>query len=127
MRLTGKLPFRAVNALLGERVPANPLRAIAREVVRGLATRDPRNVDAAFRGAALSDLPPLERCASLHMPTLILAWRNDSAHPVSVATRLAEAMPKARLEVAENDIDVRLWPGKVKGFMAEIGRSWRRN
>ena len=51
-----------------------------------------------------------------------LAWRDDSAHPVSIATRLAEAMPKARLVVAENDIDVRRWPEDVRNFMASTGR-----
>jgi pimeloyl-ACP methyl ester carboxylesterase len=96
-------------------------RRAIREVIRGLATRDPRNVEAAFRGAALSDLPPIEHCARLRMPTLILAWRNDQAHPVSVATRLAEAMANAKLEVAEDDIDVRRWPEKVKHFMGSIG------
>ena len=122
VRIAGRLPFRAANAILGERVTGSPLQAIAREVVRGLATRDPRNVEAAFKGAALSDLPAIEDCARLRMPTLILAWRDDSAHPVSIATRLAEAMPKARLVVAENDIDVRRWPEDVKNFMASTGR-----
>ena len=122
VRIAGRLPFRAANAILGERVTGSPLQAIAREVVRGLATRDPRNVEAAFRGAALSDLPAIEDCATLRMPTLILAWRDDSAHPVSIATRLAEAMPNARLVVAENDIDVRRWPEDVKDFMASTGR-----
>ncbi|MBK6277681.1 MAG: alpha/beta fold hydrolase [Gammaproteobacteria bacterium] len=122
VRIAGRLPFRAANAILGERVAGSPLQAIAREVVRGLATRDPRNVEAAFKGAALSDLPAIEDCARLRMPTLILAWRDDSAHPVSIATRLAEAMPKARLVVAENDIDVRRWPEDVRNFMASTGR-----
>ena len=121
VQIAGRLPFRAANAVLGERVSGSPLQAIAREVVRGLATRDPRNVEAAFKGAALSDLPPIEHCARLRMPTLILAWRNDQAHPVSVATRLAEAMANAKLEVAEDDIDVRRWPEKVKHFMGSIG------
>jgi pimeloyl-ACP methyl ester carboxylesterase len=120
VRIAGRLPFRAASAILGERVSGSPLQAIAREVIRGLATRDPRNVEAAFRGAALSDLPPIEHCARLRMPTLILAWRNDPAHPVSVATRLAEAMPNARLEVAEDDIEVRRWPENVKNFISSV-------
>lgn len=120
VRIAGRLPFRAASAILGERVSGSPLQAIAREVIRGLATRDPRNVEAAFRGAALSDLPPIEHCARLRMPTLILAWRNDPAHPVSVATRLAEAMPNARLEVAEDDIEVRRWPESVKNFISSV-------
>jgi 3-oxoadipate enol-lactonase len=118
--LTGGLPFRALNLLLGKRAPGGPLRAIAREVIRGLATRDPRNVEAAFRGAALSDLPALERCAKLRMPTLILAWPDDSAHPISIAQRLAATMPHARLEVAEDDLAVRRWPDTVRDFLAPI-------
>jgi len=124
--LSGRLPFRAANALLGERASASPLRAIAREVLRGLATRDPRSVQAAFEGAALSDLPPLERCARLRMPALILAWRNDTAHPVEIAERLAGALPDARLQIAEDDLDVRRWPETVKGFLGEISRRRRK-
>lgn len=126
VRLTGRLPFRAASMILGERTPGSPLRAIAREVVRGLATRDPRDVEVAFKGAALSDLPAPERCATLTMPTLILAWQNDSAHPLGVAERLAEAMPRARLEVAEDDIDVRRWPATVKSFLGTIERRGRK-
>ena len=43
-----------------------------------------------------------------------------TAYNATVATRLAEAMPNARLEVAEDDIDVRRWPEKVKKFMGTL-------
>ena len=122
VRLTGRLPFRAATLLLGSAPSASPLRAIAREVVRGLATRDPQNVEVAFRGAAMSDLPALARCARLGMPTLILAWRNDPSHPESIATRLAGALPNARLVVAQDDAAVRDWPDTVRGFLDAIRR-----
>jgi len=122
VRLTGNLPFRAAAMLLGSGPSGSPLRSIAREVVRGLATRDPKDVEVAFKGAALSDLPSLKRCARLDMPTLILAWRNDPAHPESIATRLASTLPNARLDVAEDDAAVRQWPGIVKDFLDSIPR-----
>ena len=126
VRFAGRLPFRAASALLGDRPPDAPLKAIAREVVRELATRDPRDVEVAFKGAALSDLPSPERCAGLRMPTLILAWRNDPAHPVEVAQRLAEAMPNARLEIAESERDVRGWTDAVRNFLGKAGGQRRK-
>ncbi len=126
VRFAGRLPFRAASALLGDRPPDGPLKAIAREVVRDLATRDPRDAEVAFKGAALSDLPSPERCAGLRMPTLILAWRNDPAHPVEVAQRLAEVMPNARLEIAESEREVRGWPDAVGNFLGKAGERRRK-
>ncbi|MBK8308114.1 MAG: alpha/beta fold hydrolase [Gammaproteobacteria bacterium] len=122
VRFTGRLPFRLAASMLGKATPGTPLRAMARAVVRELATRDPRNVEAAFNGAALSDLPSPARLAQLGMPTLILAWQNDTAHPIGVAQRLASLLPDATLVVAENDAAIRRWPEEVARFLDSIRR-----
>ncbi|MBP6850921.1 MAG: alpha/beta hydrolase [Rhodoferax sp.] len=120
VRFSGRLPFRLAAMMLGKATPGTPLRAMARAVVRELATRDPRNVEAAFKGAALSDLPSPDRLAQLGMPALILAWQNDNAHPIGVAHRLASLLPDATLVVAEDDAAIRCWPEDVKRFVGSI-------
>lgn len=63
-----------------------------------------------FRGAALSDLPAPEAIAGIRVPTLVLAWTEDPAHPVSTAERIAGLVPQARLVVAATPADLSTWP-----------------
>ncbi|MGY3126686.1 3-oxoadipate enol-lactonase [Agrococcus sp. UYP33] len=63
-----------------------------------------------LRGAALSDLPDPESLATLGMPTSILAWTDDPAHPLSTAERLVQLLPDATLRVASAPADVARWP-----------------
>lgn len=65
---------------------------------------------ALYRGAALSDLPAVQDLAQLGLPTTILAWIDDPAHPLSTAEKLAALMPQARLLVARTPADVHTWP-----------------
>jgi pimeloyl-ACP methyl ester carboxylesterase len=73
---------------------------------------------AVFRGAALSDLPPIDAIAALRHPTLIIAWAGDPGHPVSTAEKLAEAMPNATLHVSNSFSDVQRWGELARGFLA---------
>lgn len=66
---------------------------------------------ALFRGAALSDLPTREQIAGITVPTTVLAWIGDPAHPVSTASTLVELLVNATLEVAHTPEDVARWPG----------------
>lgn len=66
---------------------------------------------AVYRGAAGSDLPDPERIARLTVPTTVLAWSEDPAHPLSTAQALAELLPEAALQVAGTPEQVRRWPG----------------
>ena len=59
-----------------------------------------------FRGAGLSDLPPLESLTALTQPTLILAWTGDPGHPVSTAEKLASTLPNAELHVSDSQADL---------------------
>ncbi|RNE48501.1 alpha/beta fold hydrolase [Corynebacterium alimapuense] len=64
----------------------------------------------AFRGAALSDLPAPELLRKLDIPTTILAWIDDPAHPISTAQALVEYLPHATLQVASTRTEVKRWP-----------------
>jgi len=113
LRLMGELAaLRASNAALGR---------LQRSVTRGFRRADPRAVQCALRGAALSDLPPIEAFEALDVPTLILAWPGDWSHPLSTAEALAERLPDARLEIASDARGVYAWRECVQAFVDEIG------
>ncbi|MGN2636048.1 alpha/beta fold hydrolase [Nocardia takedensis] len=63
-----------------------------------------------FRGAALSDLPAPEAITALQVPTTVLAWIDDPAHPVSTAETLVSLLPHATLEIAATPADLARWP-----------------
>jgi len=75
-----------------------------------------------FRGAALSDLPAPEEIKGIDVPTTILAWVGDAAHPVSTAEALAELMPRAELQVAATGDEVRRWPAVLAQDIARLTR-----
>ncbi|ALC05545.1 hydrolase [Corynebacterium deserti GIMN1.010] len=64
----------------------------------------------AYRGAALSDLPPRQSIASLTQPTTILCWVDDPGHPVSTAIELTRLMPNSQLRIATTPTEVAEWP-----------------
>jgi pimeloyl-ACP methyl ester carboxylesterase len=98
-------------------IPDVPMLSLGRATLRHLGSADRRVVAAVLRGAAQSDLPPLDALATLHVPALVLAWRGDRSHPVSTATQLAEALPDAELHVARGARDVRRWSALVSEFL----------
>ncbi len=69
-----------------------------------------RILPAVFRGAAASDLPDPSQIAGLRMPTTVLAWIDDPAHPLSTAEALVSLLPNAELVVAYTGDDVATWP-----------------
>jgi pimeloyl-ACP methyl ester carboxylesterase len=70
-----------------------------------------------LRGAGDSDLPAVERLATIAVPTLILAWADDPGHPLSTAELLAETLPDAELQVAGDLMDVLGWTDRVLAFL----------
>ncbi len=70
-----------------------------------------------LRGAGGTDLPALDRIATLDQPTLVLAWEGDPGHPVATATALADALIRSELVVAPSLAEVTLWPGLVSDFL----------
>jgi 3-oxoadipate enol-lactonase len=74
-----------------------------------------------YRGAAMSDLPSREQVAAITVPTTVLAWVDDPAHPLSTAEALVELMPHATLQVAGTPEEVRRWPGVLAEDVARHG------
>ncbi len=66
-----------------------------------------------FRGAALTDMPERSLLGGIDVPTLVLAWVDDPAHPLSTAEQLHELLPRSELTIARTHPDVRAWPGMV--------------
>lgn len=73
-----------------------------------------------YRGAAGNDLPSREKIAALgemRIPTLILAWIGDPAHPVAVAEELHSLLPGSELHTAYSPQDVQRWPDAIGRFI----------
>lgn len=66
-----------------------------------------------FRGAALTDLPPRAVVARVAVPTTVMAWVDDPAHPVSSAEAIAGLVPGSRLVLARTPQDVAQWPAML--------------
>ncbi|GAA1823426.1 alpha/beta fold hydrolase [Nesterenkonia flava] len=71
-----------------------------------------------FRGAAQTDLPAQALVSQISIPTQILAWVDDHAHPVSTALALHELIPGSELSIAETPEDLETWPAKAARFIA---------
>lgn len=88
--------------------------------LRHVATMEGELLSAILRGAAASDLPSRQDVRGIIVPTLILAWDGDPAHPLSTAQELAELMIQADLRVAHDLDQVRAWPLLVRDFLAAL-------
>jgi pimeloyl-ACP methyl ester carboxylesterase len=93
----------------------------AREIaLRHVRRMDHKVMPSILRGAASSDLPSRDEVRSIVVPTLILAWTGDHAHPVSTAEALAELLVLSELHVASDLAGVRRWPDLVRDFLGSI-------
>ena len=99
----------------GRAAPRPPATVEAPETVPDV---DEALLPALFRGAALCDLPDRTAIARLRVPTTVLAWTEDPAHPLSTAETLASLIPGAVLEVASTPADVARWPGILRDDVA---------
>ena len=112
--------LKAVSAVSQPRILAEELPEARTIWLRHLRRMDEKAVPCILRGAAASDLPSREEIHSIVMPTLILAWTGDPAHPVSTAEKLAELIVMSELHVAEDLAAVRRWPELVRDFLGGI-------
>ena len=55
------------------------------------------------------------------MPTTILAWTGDPAHPLSTAESLAALLPQSTLTIAHTPADVETWPQILSQDVARRG------
>ena len=117
--LFGTIPFHLLK-LLPIPVREDGRGRLGLHVARGLARANPRRVQAALRGAALSDLPEPDLLAGVHVPTLILAWEDDMAHPVSTAEQLADCLPDVRELVICHPGDLSDWWPALLDFLQAV-------
>jgi len=123
--LLGAAPFRLLDWLpIPQREDGRSQLALY--TMKGLASANPRHIQAALRGAALSDMPDKASLAKLNVPTLILAWQDDMAHPVSTATALAEILPQVRSFIISDPADLADWTPALCQFLDEIGSPRKR-
>lgn len=71
---------------------------------------------AILRGAGSSDLPAADLLTTVGVPSLILAWDTDPAHPVSTAQMLSEFLPDSTLHISQTAADVATWAARVATF-----------
>ena len=97
-----------------------PLSPAAREaLLANLRAWDPEGLGRVLRGAAASDLPPIEALAGVRAPTLVLASPDDPGHPLSTAERVASAIPGAKLELLPTGVSAAP-PERVLPFLASL-------
>jgi pimeloyl-ACP methyl ester carboxylesterase len=73
-----------------------------------------------FRGAAISDLPPIDSAlySSITCPVLILCHEGDKAHPVETATTLSHLIPHAQLFISKSQGEaLREFPQILRSFV----------
>lgn len=72
---------------------------------------------AILKGAAASDLPPMDQLAMLRMPVKIFAINQMPGHSVDVAMQLETLLPNAELFVANNQDELREMTQQVAEFI----------
>ncbi|MCW3158718.1 alpha/beta fold hydrolase [Micropruina sonneratiae] len=92
---------------LGATVPDPPALAGAPQ---SLPSVEESLLPSVMRGAATSNLPPLQEVAELAVPTLILGWADDPSHPVRTAELLHAAIANSRRVVARTPYGIMAWP-----------------
>ena len=73
-----------------------------------------------LRGSGMSDLPSKEEIKSVKISTLILAWPDDTTHPMQAAEELNNLLPESRLIIAGGVEDLAMWPQIIYEFIGEI-------
>jgi 3-oxoadipate enol-lactonase len=117
--LFGAAPYRLLD-LLPIPTRDDGRNQLAIHTMKGLALANPLHVQAALGGAAKSDMPSPELLEQLRIPTLILAWEDDTAHPVSSATKLANTLPNVRDLVICHPGDISEWETAMVDFVKHI-------
>jgi pimeloyl-ACP methyl ester carboxylesterase len=86
----------------------------------GLRTFNPKALTQILRGAKLCDLPERAELKAITMPTLILAWTDDPAHPVFSAEEIASLVPNAQISIAQNADDAARWTQQIHDFITNL-------
>lgn len=116
----GATPYRLLDYLPDGRRHRNARVRLSSTITRGLATANPLYVQAALRGAAISDLPARSKLRQLDIPALILTWRGDAAHPVSTARILAKTLPRVDEMIISEPRDISDWTASAARFLDNL-------
>jgi 3-oxoadipate enol-lactonase len=117
--LFGAAPYRLLD-LLPIPVREDGRNQLMIHTMKGLAKANPLHVQAALGGAARSDMPDQGLLRQLQIPTLILAWEDDTAHPVSTAEELSDTLPDVRDLVVCHPGDISEWETALVKFVKQI-------
>jgi 3-oxoadipate enol-lactonase len=117
--LLGAAPYRLLD-LLPIPMREDGRNQLALHTMKGLAQANPLHVQAALGGAARSDMPERLQLRQLQVPTLILAWEDDTAHPLATARELADTLPDVRGLVICPPDDIGEWESALVEFVKDI-------
>ncbi len=105
-RLMGSLP----------RTPFAPLNSLL-----NAASLSPEQMAAVLHGILVGPTAPtVEERRTITVPALVLGHRNDLIHPLNDATNLVRELPNAHLVRARSRLELRLWPDRLTGEMADF-------
>ena len=98
------------------RTPFGPLNSML-----NAASLPPGQMAAVLHGILVGPTAPaVEERRTLTVPTLVLGHRNDLIHPLNDATNLVRELPSAHLVRARSPLELRLWPDRLTGEMADF-------
>ncbi|WP_282111058.1 alpha/beta fold hydrolase [Shewanella algicola] len=86
----------------------------------GLKSMKRQTLNQLFTAAALNDLPTKQQLSTIQVPTLILAWQGDEAHPIDSAISLNKSLPNATLHIANSMDDFNDWPALISDFCIAV-------
>ncbi|MGX9461733.1 alpha/beta fold hydrolase [Shewanella sp. A14] len=86
----------------------------------GLKLMKRRTLSQLFTAAAQNDLPNKQQLAKINIPTLILAWHGDEAHPIDTAVHLHKILPNSTLHIANSIDEVNGWPALIGDFCLSL-------
>lgn len=81
---------------------------------------DPKALTVVLRGAQLANLPPPAELEAIQAPALILAWTEDTGHPIASAEEVAHRLPNAQLRIAQNAAEVATWTDEIRRFVTTL-------
>ena len=122
--LGGKGLAWLMSRTMPERLPAWLLEAQpeAIPILRfGIGRLRARTLWHLLRGAAQSNLPPRGALGALSdIPTTILTWTGDPAHPVAMAEQVHRLLPQSELFIARSHADFLTFAPRIASFIGRL-------
>ncbi len=106
-------------AAVARRFPNTPIAAL-NSSVRGFSS-SPDVLAAVLHGVLVGPVAPsADERSHIKAPTLVIAHKRDLIHPFSDAENLVEQLPDAELVSAHNSAELRLFPERLTGEIADF-------